>query len=67
MHVLRVHLLVQNPGIAAACVEQRSYLLRRLVANVDVRDIAVVDMVIQVQSQTARAGLLFIIQLALIH
>ena len=67
MHVLRMHFLVQNPSVATAGVKQRSNFLRWLVSDIYVRNIAIIDMVVQVQGKAARALILIIVQLALVH
>ena len=46
VHIARVHLLVQNPGVGRARVEQGPYFLGRLVAYVDVSHIREIHMVI---------------------
>lgn len=67
MHVAGVHLLVEDPRIRRARIEQRPYLLRGLVAHVDVCHVREVHVVVQVQSQAATSLLRILVQLALIH
>ena len=61
VHVLRVDLLVQDPGVAAARVEKSSDLLRRLVTHVDICHIRVVNVVVQVQAKTSGALLVDVV------
>lgn len=67
MHVLRMHFLVQNPSVATTSVKQRSYFLRWLVSHINVRNIAIIDMVVQVQGKAARTFIFLIVQLTLVH
>ena len=48
MHIMRLNLLVQNPGIGTACVKESPDFLWRVVANVDVGYIGEIVMIIEV-------------------
>lgn len=45
-----LHLLVHNPSVGWACVKQSSYLLWRVVSNINVSDVGEVHVIVHVKS-----------------
>jgi len=50
-------LLIEDPSVGRPCVEQSPYFLRRVVANINVCNVAEVHVVVEVEAQ-ATASLL---------